>query len=307
MKKPGSKQVFATRVSGQPGLVEKLLDVIGNIPEPREVRSDDPRQRSRAIARGSAAKAASAAGALALPPGPLGWLTIAPELYAVWKIQAQMVADIAGAHGKRDLLTREQMLYCLFSHTAAKAFRELVIRMGERYVVRRAPLSTLYAIANKVSVRIAQRSASRLITRWIPAVGALGVAGYVYVDTGRVADTAMDLFAADVRIEGELEVEGISALADAEQRAGRRTRANGASGNGAGSPGTATQASAKRAGTKRAASKKAVKTTAAKKPATRKDASRKQAATKATTARKSAPRTPRRQPAKSRAAPPRED
>jgi len=58
------------------------------------------------------------AGTLALPPGPLGWMTILPEMVGVWKIQAQMVADIAALYGKTATLTQEQMLYCLFKHTA---------------------------------------------------------------------------------------------------------------------------------------------------------------------------------------------
>jgi hypothetical protein len=208
MVKRASRQVFARRVGGQPGLVERLLDVVGDIPESLEPRSDDARKRSRALARAAAVKSASAAGTLALPPGPLGWITIAPELYAVWKIQAQMVADIAAAHGKHGLLMREQMLYCLFSHTAAGVFRDLVIRMGERYVVRRAPLSALYSIANKIAIRIAQRSAGRLVTRWIPVLGAVGVAGYVYIDTGRVADATIALFSADITIEDAREADG---------------------------------------------------------------------------------------------------
>jgi hypothetical protein len=217
MAKRTPKQIFASRVSGEPGLAEKLLDLVGRIPTPRERKAADPAARARVIARTAAAKAAASAGTLALPPGPIGWLTIAPELYAVWKIQAQMVADIAGAYGKPELLTREQMLYCLFSHTAAGAFRDLVIRIGERYVIRRAPLAALYAIGNKIALRIAQRSAGRMVTRWVPALGALGVAGYVYFDTGRVADASIELFAADVRIEGELEVEGLDDLDQTKQ------------------------------------------------------------------------------------------
>ena len=215
MARRNTQEIFARRVSGQPGIAEKLLDVVGTIPAPRETKAADPVERARVLARNAAIKAASTAGTLALPPGPFGWLTIAPELYAVWKIQAQLVSDIAGAYGKRNLLTREQMLYCLFGHTAAGAFRDLVIRVGERYVIRRAPLSALYAIANKVGIRIAQRTAGRVVTRWVPALGALGVAGYVFVDTGRVADASIDLFSRDVKIEGELEVEGLEEMAAA--------------------------------------------------------------------------------------------
>jgi hypothetical protein len=97
------------------------------------------------------------------------------------------------------------MLYCLFSHTSAKAFQDIVVRVGERYLIRRAPLSVLVAIANKIALRIAQRSAGRMITRWVPAVGALGVAGFVYVDTGKVADNSIDFFERDVKIEGSVE------------------------------------------------------------------------------------------------------
>jgi hypothetical protein len=264
MPKRAPREVFARRINGRPGLVDKLLDVIGDIPTPREGASDEPRARSRAVARLAAAKAASTAGAMALPPGPLGWLTIAPELYAVWKIQAQMVSDIAGVFGRPELLSREQMLYCLYGHTAAGAFRGLVIRVGQRYVVRRAPLSTLYAIGNKIAIRIAQRSASRVITRWIPALGALGVAGYVYVDTGRVADACIDLFASDLLIEGELEDEGevidVVASKDAADQgsAARSKRAKAAAGTAAHpAAATAVRKSAAKPGNKASTAKNA--------------------------------------------------
>lgn len=274
MARRAPQEIFARRVSGQPGIAEKLLDLVGIIPTPRETRAANPGERARTLARKAAAKSATAAGALALPPGPLGWLTIAPELYAVWRIQAQMVADIAGAYGKRDLLTREQMLYCLFGHTAAGAFRDLVIRVGERYVIRRAPLSALYAIANKIGIRIAQRSAGRMVTRWVPALGALGVAGYVFYDTGKVADASIDLFSRDVKIEGELEVEGVEEINAAAARASRQRTGNG--GGGARAVAPAKEATAKNAVAKNAA---------AKKPAT---------STRTATAKRAAKATPRR-------------
>lgn len=278
MARRAPQEIFARRVSGQPGIAEKLLDLVGTIPTPRETRAANPGERARTLARKAAAKSATAAGALALPPGPLGWLTIAPELYAVWRIQAQMVADIAGAYGKRDLLTREQMLYCLFGHTAAGAFRDLVIRVGERYVIRRAPLSALYAIANKIGIRIAQRSAGRMVTRWVPALGALGVAGYVFYDTGKVADASIDLFSRDVKIEGELEVEGVEEINAAAARASRQRTGDG---GGARAAAPEKKAAAKRVVAKKAAAKKA----AAKKPAT---------STRTATAKRAAKSTPRR-------------
>lgn len=196
-----SVQKFAVRMQERPTLADRLLDLIAKVPEPRESVAPNPAERARHLSRIAATKSAATAGVLALPPGALGWATITPELYAVWKIQAQLVSDIAGAYGKRELLGREQMLYCMFGHTAAGAFEDIVVRIGQRYLIRRTPVSGLYAVGNKIAMLIAQRSAGRMVTRWLPAVGALGVAGFVYVDTGKVADTAIDLFEHDVVVE----------------------------------------------------------------------------------------------------------
>lgn len=216
-----SVQKFAVRMGERPTLADRLLDLVARIPTPREKEADVPAERASQIARAAAAKSAAAAGALALPPGALGWITITPELYAVWRLQAQMVADIAGAYGKTHLLGREQMLYCLFGHTAAGAFEDLIVRVGERWLIRRTPLSSLYAVGNKVAMLIAQRSAGRMVTRWVPVVGALGVAGFVYVDTGKVADTAIELFEHDVEVEEILEAVPVKTTSETRKPAKR--------------------------------------------------------------------------------------
>ena len=154
-----------------------------------------PEARAIAIADTAARKTALVAGALALPPGPLGWLTVLPELYAIWKIQAQMVADIAGTYGRRWQLTREQMLYCLFRHTAAQAFRDIAVQVGERWLVQAASLASVRAVARRVGVRLTERGIGRGVARWLPVIGAMGVGVYAWYDTRHVARTAIGLFA----------------------------------------------------------------------------------------------------------------
>ena len=180
----------------EPGnrIAQSILNFIGHIPRTTEKKSLDPAQRARAIARSAARKAAVTAGSLALPPGPLGWLTILPELVAVWKLQTQMVADIAGIYGNAAELTREQMIYCLFRHTAAQAVRDLVVRMGERYLVRQVTVNALQTAARKVGVTITRHAIGKGASRWLPIVGAVGVGAYAYFDTGQVARTAIKLF-----------------------------------------------------------------------------------------------------------------
>ena len=145
-------------------------------------------------------KAALSAGSLALPPGPLGWITILPELRTVWMQQAQMVADIAGSYGKGASLTREQMLYCLFRHIAPGAFAGVVTQAGDRCVISPASPRALRAIVQKIGLRITLRVLGKGLSRWVPVVGALGVGAYAYYDTGQVAATAMDLFSREIEI-----------------------------------------------------------------------------------------------------------
>lgn len=181
-------------------IAEAILNFIGRVPGSVEHKSRDPALRARSIANAAAASAAMTAGGLALPPGPLGWLTIIPELIAVWKIQAQMVADIAGVYGREAALTREQMIYCLFRHAAAQAVRDLVVRVGERMLVQRVSLRVLQGVAERIGVRITRQAIGKGISRWVPVIGALGVGAYAYYDTGQVARTAIDLFRHEVEI-----------------------------------------------------------------------------------------------------------
>lgn len=177
---------------------KSLVDFISEIPQTAEPSCASPHERARTIANAAALRASAVSGALALPPAPVGLITILPELGAVWRIQAQMVADIAGAFGKSAILSREQMLYCLFRHSAAQAIRDLVVRVGERHLVRQTTLRLMQVAAAKVGVRLSQRALAKTVARWLPVAGALGVAGYAYYDTAQVAETTIALFEREI-------------------------------------------------------------------------------------------------------------
>jgi hypothetical protein len=94
------------------------------------------------------------------------------------------------------------MLYCLFKHTAAQAVRDLVVRVGERYLVRRAGLRVVQDVAAKVGVRVTQRAIVTSVSRWLPVIGIVGVAGYAYYDTAQVGATAISFFEKPVVSDG---------------------------------------------------------------------------------------------------------
>ncbi len=178
-----------------------ILDFVSQVPDSRIDNSKDPASAARRLANRAAQRAALTAGSLALPPGPLGWLTLLPELIAIWKIQGQMVSDIAAAYGRHAALGREQMMWCLFRHTAAQAFRDLVVRMGDRLVFRRMSHGVAQRVAKQIGVKLTQRTLSKGISRWLPVIGALGVGAYAYYDTGQVASTAIEMFESETSLE----------------------------------------------------------------------------------------------------------
>jgi uncharacterized protein (DUF697 family) len=170
------------------------------MPSSSEQQTRDATLRARKLIVDASFKAAAISGALALPPGPIGWLTIVPDLAAIWRLQAQMVADIGAVFGKRGQLTEESMIYCLFRHAAAQVVRDLVTRMGQRVIVQRVSVRTAETILGTIGIKVAQRVARRGLFRWLPAIGALAVAGYAYYDTEQVGHTAIEFFSKDMEL-----------------------------------------------------------------------------------------------------------
>lgn len=173
-----------------------LLSIVAAPPDSRQQAVDQPAQAARRLTEQAARRAALAAGSLSLPPGPLGWLTLLPEMMSVWRIQSQLVADIAAAYGRSHELDRTQMLYCLFRHTAAQGLRDLAVRVGERLVVQPLAAGALKKLAGAIGLKLSQRALGSSMARWLPLVGAAGVGAYAWYDTRQVAQAAIELFEA---------------------------------------------------------------------------------------------------------------
>jgi hypothetical protein len=175
------------------GVIER---VISDVPAPHTRPVSDPVREAERIVQRAARHAAMLSGSLALPPGPLGMLTVLPDLFLIWQTQRQMVADIFALHGRTAELTRTHMLYCLFRHAASQVLRDVAVRAGERFVVRELSAGALRAALSSIGVVVTQRMAASAASRWIPLVGAMAVGGYAYFDTLQVARTARRLLEA---------------------------------------------------------------------------------------------------------------
>ena len=184
----------AAATADSPRAVEGALErVIAEVPATRQQPVAKPDALARKIAREAAQRAAVVSGSLALPPGPLGMLTVLPDLYVIWKIQRQMVADLFGLYGRTAELSRTHMLYCLFRHAASHVLRDVAVRTGQRVVVQQMSSGALRSALTSVGVVITQRVAGSAASRWVPLAGAAAVAAYAYWDTLQVAKTAKRL------------------------------------------------------------------------------------------------------------------
>jgi len=174
-------------------VAEGIEAIVAGVPATRERPVGKPGEVALALARKAAARAAALSGTLALPPGLLGMLTVLPDLIAIWRIQAQMVADIAGLYGRDMQLTRTHMLYCLFRHAASHATRDFVVRAGQRFIIHQLSGGALRSVLTSIGISVTQRIAGTAASRWLPIVGAAAVAAYAYYDTLQVAKTAIKM------------------------------------------------------------------------------------------------------------------
>ena len=179
-------------------LRDALFELVSDIPSSQEAASTAPAVRARSLTLRAASQAAVISGSLALPPGVLGLLTILPELQLIWRTQAQLVADIAAVYGKTYQLGRRQMIFCLFRHVAGQLVRDVVVRAGERFLVRPATQQVLRRLLQRIGLQVAERAASRALTRLVPVVGAVGIGGYAFYDTRQVGQTAIALFEREI-------------------------------------------------------------------------------------------------------------
>ena len=186
----------------RPDFLDQLINILervtATVPSSPETATSGAAMRAQELTRTAASNAGAVAGALALPPGPLGMMTIIPDLVAVWKIQRQLVADIAACYGKSAELHRETMIYCLFRHAAAQVVRDLVVRAGTRLLLRQATVQTIERSLQRIGVAVSQRAVGRGVARWLPIAGAVGVGAYAFYDTMQVGKTARELFESEI-------------------------------------------------------------------------------------------------------------
>ncbi len=186
-----------------PALLETIEELISQVPVAHTHALSDPAAAAEQVARQAAHRAALLSGSLALPPGPLGLMTVLPDLYLIWKVQRQMVADIFALHGRTADLDASHMVYCLFRHLASHLVRDVAVRAGQRAMVGALALNAVQGTATAVGMHVTRRIAGASAGRWVPVLGAAAVGAYAYWDTLQVAKAARGLIdTLDASVQG---------------------------------------------------------------------------------------------------------
>ena len=173
-----------------------LFELITDIPESLHAPSENSDEKIKKLIRQAAVKASLVSATLSVPAGVTGVLTSIPDIAAIWRIQAQLVSDIAATYGKFAQLSREAMVWCLFRHSAAQLVRDIAVRTGSRIVVQKVSFAVLEALLKKIGLKVSTKFLGRAALRAIPAIGAIGNGAYSFYDTTEVGKTATAYFKA---------------------------------------------------------------------------------------------------------------
>jgi hypothetical protein len=194
------------------GFLEGIIDLFAGLEDyksPYAPTVQQPSELIEQLVQNAALKTGLVSATCSLPPGPLGLLSLLPELLFIYRIQGQLVLDIAAIHGKEVYVTRELLLYCLFKHGSAHVFRRVIEETSLKILIRPTTVKVFQGLLEKIGIMITNRVIRKQFSRWIPLGGAVVTGTFAYFDTKGVGGTAHSLFQKEIEsINETVELEG---------------------------------------------------------------------------------------------------
>ncbi|GBF51495.1 hypothetical protein LPTSP4_30330 [Leptospira ryugenii] len=185
----------------QNSFLESLIDLFTGLEEyksPYAPTIQAPNELIQELIQNASLKCALISGTCSLPPGPLGLLSILPELLMIYRIQGQLVIDIAALLGKEVQVTKELLLYCMFKNAGAQIFRKVIEESSMRILIRPTTVRFFQSFLEKIGIMISQRMFRKQFTRWIPIGGAFLTGTLTYYDTKSIGLQAKSLFSKEI-------------------------------------------------------------------------------------------------------------
>lgn len=186
------------------GFLEGLVELFAGLEDYRSPYAptiQPPGNLIQELVQNASFKSGLVSATCSLPPGPLGILSILPELLFVYRIQGHLILDIAALYGKEVQVTKELLLYCLFKHGGAQVFRKIIEESSLKILIRPTTVRVFQTMLEKLGILISKSIIRKQFARWIPIGGAVVTGTFAYYDTKRVGKTAMDLFSKEIHSE----------------------------------------------------------------------------------------------------------
>jgi hypothetical protein len=133
-------------------------------------------------------------------PGPLGALTIVPELTAIIRNQIQMIYDIGVAHGKEAHLNGNLLLSIFYTVTGGGAISLATVKGGQ-LLLKRASLGVIQRIIIWLGGKITQRALKALLARWVPIAGSVAMGIWARQSTVSMGKKAAEFLAREIIVE----------------------------------------------------------------------------------------------------------
>ncbi|MGL4604042.1 MAG: EcsC family protein [Iodobacter sp.] len=136
---------------------------------------------------------AGISGTAAIIPGPLGMLSVVPEIIAVTRNQIAMIYDMGAAYGQEKSINKE-LLMAIFAAAAGSGTIGVLTIRGSQVLIRRASLQVMQKLIGALGGKISQQALKAALAKWIPLVGAAGMAYWSKYSTEQIAKQAHTIF-----------------------------------------------------------------------------------------------------------------
>lgn len=138
-----------------------------------------------------------------LPPGPLGIISIIPELIGLTKLQVNLVYSIAEYYHKEHQVNATILLMVFGNEAGIKFGSEIAGKQGSKYIVKALTSETVKKIAEKIGVKITARAATKAVVKFIPFVTAPILGYFSSGMTKKIGEYAINFFSQYVEIMNE--------------------------------------------------------------------------------------------------------
>jgi hypothetical protein len=116
----------------------------------------------------AAQKAFKISTALGLLPGPIGFISILPEVVALTKLQINLIYRIARHYDRAEMVDKEIVLLILANVLGVAGGETLIRRAGTTLVIRSANTRIVRGFARRIGTHVIDAAAEKMIGRWIP-------------------------------------------------------------------------------------------------------------------------------------------